>query len=129
MRSVKRETGDLGEDRACEFLIAQGYKILDRNYRVKNLGELDIVGRRGNKLYFFEVKTRDKKHEINFPIQFSIDFKKRSNLKRICDLYLRDKKFSPNQEWQVDGVFVKMDHGDRTYDVEHLENILWEEYY
>lgn len=128
MPSEKRKFGDLGEREAENFLISNGYRIIDRNYRIKNLGEIDLVGEKRRKLFFFEVKTRNLKHELNFPIGFSINNKKRRNLKRICQLYLVDKKLS-NKEWQVDAIFVKVDFDNKNHIIEHLENILWEKYY
>lgn len=128
MPSEKRKFGDLGEREAENFLVGKGYRIVDRNYRIKNLGEIDLVGEKRKKLFFFEVKTRDIKHELNFPIGFSINNKKRRNLKRICQLYLADKKLL-NKEWQVDAIFVKVDFDNKNHMIEHLENILWEKYY
>lgn len=128
MPSEKRKFGDLGEREAENFLVSKGYRIIDRNYRIKNLGEIDLVGEKRKKLFFFEVKTRNLKHELNFPIGFSINNKKRRNLKRICQLYLTDKKLS-NKEWQVDAIFVKVDFDNKNHMIEHLENILWEKYY
>lgn len=129
MPSEKRKFGDLGEREAENFLVSKGYRIVDRNYRIKNLGEIDLVGEKKRKLFFFEVKTRDLKHELNFPIGFSIDDKKRRNLKRICQLYLIDKRLPLNKEWQVDAIFVKFDFANNNHLIEHLENILWERYY
>lgn len=129
MPSQKREFGDIGEKEAETFLLQKGYKILDHNYRVKNIGEIDIIGEKNNKLAFCEVKTRNLKHEINFPIGFSINEKKRRNLKRICQIYLAEKRVSPDQKWQVDAIFVKVDPTNNSYKIEHLENILWEKYY
>ena len=129
MPSEKRQFGDIGERKAENFLVSKGYRMLDRNYRIKNLGEIDLIGERKGKLFFFEVKTRDLKHELNFPIGFSIDNKKRRNLKKICQLYLADKRLPFSKEWQVDAIFVKVDFLNNDYTVEHLENILWERYY
>jgi len=129
MPSQKRKFGDLGEREAENFLVSKGYRIVVRNYRIKNLGEIDLVGERRRKLFFFEVKTRDLKYELNFPIGFSIDNKKRRNLKRICQLYLVDKRLPLNKEWQVDAIFVKFDFINNNHLIEHLENILWERYY
>lgn len=129
MPSQKRKFGDIGEREAENFLINGGYQILHRNYRIKNLGEIDLVGERKGLLTFFEVKTRDLKHDLNFPIAFSINEKKRRNLKRICQLYLDDKKYPPSKKWQVDAIFVKVDLNNNYHTVEHLENILWEKYY
>ncbi|MDR0646493.1 MAG: YraN family protein [Elusimicrobiota bacterium] len=57
MITLKRKTGDEGEDKAAEFLKAKGYKILARNYASK-YGEIDIIARLKNAIVFVEVKTR-----------------------------------------------------------------------
>lgn len=128
MPSAKRQFGDIGEREAENFLLKKGYRILDRNYRVKNIGEIDLVGEKNRELRFFEVKTRDIKHETTFPIEFSVNEKKRRNLRKICQIYLADKQLWSRQ-WQVDALFVKVDFKDNNAIVEHLENILWEGYY
>lgn len=50
-------TGNYGEDLAVNFLKEQGYKILERNYRIRG-GEIDIVCMDGDYLVFVEVKAR-----------------------------------------------------------------------
>lgn len=51
------DIGNQGESLVCEYLRNQGYKILERNYRIRG-GEIDIVAREGDTLVFVEVKTR-----------------------------------------------------------------------
>ena len=127
MPSQKRQFGDEGEREAESFLLKNGYKILDRNFRVKNIGEIDIVTERRNKLFFIEVKTRNVPRETSFPIEFSINEKKRRNLKKICQIYLNERHIF-SKEWQVDAIFVKIGPGVKR-ETQHMENILWEEYY
>ncbi len=50
-------TGAAGEELATDYLVKQGYVILERNFRCKG-GEVDIVARDGATLVFVEVKTR-----------------------------------------------------------------------
>ena len=50
-------TGKKGEEIACNYLIKNGYKILDTNYSCR-FGEIDIIARRGEYICFVEVKTR-----------------------------------------------------------------------
>lgn len=119
----------MGEKEAEVFLVQNGYKILDRNYRIKNIGEIDIIAEKDNRLVFFEVKTRNIKHETSFPIEFSINEKKRRNLKRICQIYMIEKQYSSNKQWRVDALFVKVDTTSKNRIIELLENILWEKYY
>ena len=49
--------GRSGEDLAVDHLEAQGYAILDRNWRC-SIGEVDIVARDGATTVVVEVKTR-----------------------------------------------------------------------
>ena len=53
----RRALGNTGEDAAARWYEARGYRIADRNWRVRE-GELDLVLRRGSTIVFCEVKTR-----------------------------------------------------------------------
>lgn len=54
---AKDELGRVGEDRAVAFLAANGYLIVDRNWRCP-AGEIDILALDGPDLVVVEVKTR-----------------------------------------------------------------------
>ncbi|MFN4183127.1 MAG: YraN family protein [bacterium] len=54
MRS--KQLGDLGEGVAENFLKAKGYKILQRKYAVRRLGEVDIIAENSRFRTFVEVK-------------------------------------------------------------------------
>lgn len=61
MRKIlKRKFGNVGENIASEYLIANGYEILERNFYTKH-GELDIIAKQNNEIVFIEVKTRSSK--------------------------------------------------------------------
>ncbi len=65
-RSHAYRLGERGEDVACRFLEARGFRILVRNYRTRG-GEVDIVAREGEVTVFVEVKERqDKRHGEGF---------------------------------------------------------------
>lgn len=50
--------GEIGEEIAAQFLIKKGYRILDRNWRIKE-GEIDIVALSPESdIIFIEVKSR-----------------------------------------------------------------------
>ena len=57
MSLVRKMLGKAGEDRAARFLAKQGYKILERNYRVSS-GEIDLIALHKGEVVFVEVKTR-----------------------------------------------------------------------
>jgi len=49
--------GRTGEDRAARYLVSQGYRILERNYRTRS-GEIDLIALHQGTVAFIEVKTR-----------------------------------------------------------------------
>lgn len=50
------EKGVEGENRAADYLIKKGYKVIDRNFRIRG-GEIDIIALDGEYLVFVEVKS------------------------------------------------------------------------
>ncbi|MFQ5681535.1 MAG: YraN family protein [Candidatus Omnitrophota bacterium] len=82
--------GKRGEDEAVEFLRRRGYKILERNYRYPEFGEMDIVAKHKGVVCFIEVKKRNsilyaQPHE-------AVDKKKQFRLSLIALAYLKEKK-------------------------------------
>lgn len=53
----RRAYGDAGEQAACDYLRARGWRIVERNLR-RGPGEIDIVARRRGLTAFVEVKRR-----------------------------------------------------------------------
>ena len=49
--------GHDGENRAADYLVKNGYEILDRNFRMGREGEIDIIAQKNSFLVFVEVKT------------------------------------------------------------------------
>ena len=49
-------TGNAGEIKAAEYLLKQGYSIIERNYRTKG-GEVDIIAGKDDVVVFVEVKS------------------------------------------------------------------------
>jgi len=50
--------GNQGENQAVKLLAEKGYNILKRNYRVHNVGEIDIIAEKDNDIHIIEVRTR-----------------------------------------------------------------------
>ena len=125
----RREFGNKGELLAEKFLKDRGYTIIEKNRRVGNLGEIDIITKKSGGYVFCEVKTRDVSHETDYPIGFSIDERKRNALKMACEVYLIEIGMDWSM-WQVDAILITIDRKtDEIKNMEHLENILWERYY
>ena len=110
----KRPTlGDWGERIAVNYLMKQGYEILDRNYKTK-LGELDIVAKEGDIIVFVEVKTRSSR-SFGLP-QEAVNFKKQNKIMRMALQYLQDHKLAGS--WRIDVVGIVMNRRTR-----HVEDI------
>lgn len=56
-QNLKSNFGLKAEDLACDLLLQNGYKIIDRNFHSR-FGEIDIVALKNNTLIFVEVKAR-----------------------------------------------------------------------
>lgn len=52
-----RDTGNVSEDAAAEYLMREGYRIIERNWKTR-MCEIDIVAEKDGTLYFVEVKHR-----------------------------------------------------------------------
>lgn len=63
-----KDTGNFGENLACNFLIEKGFMILAQNWRYKHL-EIDIIASKDQQLHIVEVKTRSN-IEFGYPEQF-----------------------------------------------------------
>lgn len=57
-RSDRKAIGNAGERAAAVFLVSNGYRILDKNWRDGRHGELDLIVSDGETTVFVEVKTR-----------------------------------------------------------------------
>jgi len=53
---MSRSKGNVAEDKACEFLLENGFCIADRNF-YSRFGELDIIAVKDEVLHFVEVKS------------------------------------------------------------------------
>src|SRR5438477_6217243 len=60
-------TGLSAESRAAAFLMAKGYRILEKRFRTR-YGEIDIVARRRNLVAFIEVKARASLEEAAYAV-------------------------------------------------------------
>ena len=82
--NTNQNTGAKGEELATAYLISKKYIIIERNWRYKQL-EVDIIASLGNRLHFFEIKTRTS-HAYGKPEE-SISTQKMNNLKNAAEEY------------------------------------------
>lgn len=108
---MSRNKGDIAEKKSCEYLVSQGFKIIEQNFYAKKLGEIDIIATKDKVYHFIEVKSaNDYETAVN-----NITKSKLSKLKRSITYYLQTKKL--DVPYVLDAIIV-VDN-----DIEHLENV------
>lgn len=123
-KTPKQVVGERGEDIACNFLIKNGYKILDRNY-LEKWGEIDVVAQKGNEIRFIEVKTvtRERFVEGDYQPEDNIHPWKIKRLYRTIETYLLRKGIDDEVDWQLDAIAVYLNGRGEALKIEHLEDI------
>lgn len=97
----KRQIGNFYEKNACAYLEAQGIKILKCNYRCK-FGEIDIIGKEGNCVIFFEVKYR-KTDVYGYSIS-AVDRKKQDRICKCAALFCMQNPWVNQIRYDVIGI-------------------------
>ena len=84
-----RTVGRRGEDVAVDYLISQGYKILNRNYSCK-IGEIDVVAWDGEFVVFIEVKARADT-SFGMPRE-AVNWRKQKTIIKVAEYWLYKNK-------------------------------------
>lgn len=116
---TKQETGRLGEDRVCDYLIEHGYTILRRNFRIRG-GEIDIIAENGDFIIFVEVKTRKQDSMVRgFE---AVNLRKQRLVIRAAAEYQRREpsmlqpRFDTAQVTIKDDIVIELDYLENAYD-------------
>src|SRR3989344_2498952 len=105
-----RSTGNFGEELACKFLQKQGYKILERNFRIRG-GELDIVAKDKNgDIVFVEVKARNT-HEYGDPAESISPWKIRFLIRAVQFYLLKNNLI--DKPYRIDAIIIDFLEGTK----------------
>ena len=99
----KRETGTRKEELAADFLTRRGVKILERNFRCRQ-GEIDLIGRDGRYLVFFEVKYR-KTARNGIPAE-AVGYVKQQRIRYTAQFYLYSRHYQEDMPCRFDVVSI-----------------------
>lgn len=112
------ELGKKGEQLAVDFLIKNGYNILDRNYRFDR-AEVDIIARKEEILSIIEVKTRTN---IDFgnPQDF-VKPKQIKNLVKAVNEYINENDVDLEVRFDIISIIKK----DNKFQIEHLKDAFY----
>lgn len=107
MSKASGEKGRYGEDLAVQYLIRQGYHIIQQNYRAP-CGEVDIVAQDRDVLVFVEVKTRTGQG-FGSPAE-AVTYRKRQQISRTALFYLSQQRLlNEPARFDVVAVLLKQD--------------------
>ena len=111
-----KRTGTTGEDLATTYLITNGYRILDRNWRYSR-AEVDIISKIDEILVFVEVKTRSYTW-YGQPEEF-VSPKQANLIARVANVYME----RIGHEWEIrfDIISVVL-HPDGSHRIKHIKD-------
>ena len=98
-----RAEGAAWEKRAAEYLAARGMKIRERNFRCRQ-GEIDLIGRDGRYLVFFEVKYR-KTARNGIPAE-AVGYVKQQRIRYTAQFYLYSRHYQEDMPCRFDVVSI-----------------------
>lgn len=117
-RDGRKRLGAWGEHVAATHLEANGYHILDRNWRCRQ-GEIDLVAIVGATVVFVEVKTR-RGRPYGAPEE-ALTFHKQQKLSSVAQAYLWMHQLE-EVDWRIDLIAVELDAAGKLLRCEHVEN-------
>lgn len=109
------ELGKKGEQLAIDYLLEQGYHILEKNYRYLK-AEVDIIAQKSNTLAVIEVKTRSTSY-FGSPEEF-VNPKKIKLLLSAIDYYVVEKDLDVEVRFDI----ISIIHQNNKASIEHLKD-------
>lgn len=91
------DLGKFGEQEVVDHLVAEGYDVVERNWRLNHM-EIDIIATRGDEIAFVEVKTRtDDRRD---PLE-AMTPRKVALLSRAAEAYIRMNRIALTPRFDV----------------------------
>ena len=130
MANQRQRLGRWGESQAAEYLVDQGYRVLERNVRTP-YGEIDLVAQLAEaNIYssdtslitvFVEVKTRSTS-TFGLPEE-SVTARKREHMIAAARSYLQEHP-ELGDAWRIDVIAIQRLRPDRPPSIHHFENAI-----
>lgn len=89
VKQTNKNKGNIGENKAVNYLVEKGYEILETNYKTK-LGEIDIIAKDGERIVFVEVKARATAR-FGYPRE-AVNYYKQKTIQMVASMYLKSKR-------------------------------------
>lgn len=121
MSAKHLDTGNIGENIAYQYLLKQGFEVVEIGWRSKRL-EIDIIANDGNILVFVEVKTR---RSLKFGSPFeAVNWKKQNSLDRAANRYISKTKHTGEIRFDIISVYLKRNEEP---EINHIRDAFWPE--
>ncbi len=118
----RQRLGDFGERVAAAHLEANGYRLLDTNFRVRE-GEVDIVAEREGVVAFVEVKTR--RGQAMGSAAEAVDGRKAQRLLLAAEAFAQQHPELPPGR-RIDLIAIDLDSTGRVVSLQHIESAVEE---
>lgn len=112
------DLGNKGEELAVNFLLKQGYSILERNYRFDK-AEIDIIARKSEILAIVEVKTRSTA-DFGNPQDF-VKPKQIQRLVKAVNEYVEMKNLNLEIRFDIIAIIKQ----NQIFEIDHIENAFY----
>ncbi|MDF1498903.1 MAG: YraN family protein [Anaerolineales bacterium] len=112
--------GSWGEEQAVRFLLRNGYRVIERNFRVWE-GEIDVITERDGRIVFVEVKTRSS--DLFGSPEESLSSRKQIRLYRAGCRYLELKSLL-DKPFQFDLIAIECTPSRQIERFTHYEDIV-----
>jgi len=132
MAQVKsKEIGTIGEKIAENYLKKKGYKILEKNYRLKFsngplFGEIDIIAKEKDVIHFVEVKTLTESlsqlKKMPAPEE-KVNYFKKKKIIKTAENWLTTRKIPLNSKWQIDVISIRINWQNKKAEIRHFPNV------
>ncbi len=114
-----QNVGRRGERLAEEHLLAQGARLLERNYRI-DYGEIDLLLEHDGDLVAVEVKTRDV-GDLEQPEE-AVGWQQLRRIARALSTYAMDNDFLEGT-WRIDVVLIVIEPDGSVLRLDHLRSV------
>jgi putative endonuclease len=114
-----QSVGRRGERLAEEHLVAQGARLLERNYRIE-YGEIDLLLEHDGDLVAVEVKTRDV-GDLEQPEE-AVSWHQLRRIGRALSTYAMDNDFLEGT-WRIDAVLIVIEPDGSVLRLDHLRSV------
>ncbi len=118
----KNASGAWGEEAAVRFLQSEGYRIAERNYRLR-CGEIDIIAEKDGILAFVEVKTR-KSAAYGSPSEY-VGAEKQRKIRMTAELYLCSHPSKLQPRFDVLEIYAPLGAETKDPAMNHIIDAFW----